>query len=350
MLWPGKNNLVGLDIGTRHIKAAEIRKTKKGYFLKSLGMVENLAGAAMENSPSNPKAVVSSIQTLFNRYKIKAKNTAVAIGGNKVIVQLIRVSADSPDKLREAFITEAEQRIPFDIDSVDIDYHVLPDNGKPSSQTLVLLTAAQKTIVDRHARLLTAARLRPCVLNVDIFALINIVAFNYNLGDQNAVLIDIGASKISLCILKNGAPVFIRTVTSGCNQINIEIARRNSCTLQEAEQIKELWPTGGAAKTELDRIESDTAAQWCAEIANALGFYTSTHGDVVIDRFYLSGGGANIASFRKILTDRTATEAVMVNPFNRVHVDSGRFDVAHLKHIGPQSTICLGLALREVDA
>ena len=130
---------------------------------------------------------------------------------------------------------------------------------------------------------------------MDVFALINIVAFNYDIENRNVVLIDIGASKISLCILRNGSPVFVHTVASGCNQIGTEIARRQSCTLQEAEHIKTLWPAEGSTKAELEEIESETAANWCTEIAQALGFYTSTHGDIIIDRFYLSGGGANIA-------------------------------------------------------
>lgn len=349
MRWSRKNNLVGLDIGTRQIKAAEIRKTKNGYTLKSLGIIENRAGVAIGNQPPDPADLISSTQDLITRYNIKAKNTAIAIGGNRVIIQLIRVSVDSPEKIGEVVVKEAEKRIPFDIDDVDIDFYVLPENGKSLSNPRVLVTAAPKNIVDQYTKLLLATRLKPCVLDVDILALVNVVAFNYDIENKNVVLIDIGASKISLCILSNGSPLFVHTVASGCNQINTEIARRNNCSLLEAEQIKALWPAEGKTTNELDEIESVSATHWCAQIAEALGCYTSTQGDMVIDRFYLSGGGANIVSFRRKLSDRTATEVVTVNPFNRVRVDAARFDMKHLKRISPQSAICMGLAIRGVD-
>ncbi|MGD8992070.1 MAG: pilus assembly protein PilM, partial [Desulfobacterales bacterium] len=76
MVFGKKDNLVGLDIGSRSLKAAEIAETKRGRELKRFGMTDIPHGAIEDGAINDPEAVAESIRQLFNGYGIKERNVA----------------------------------------------------------------------------------------------------------------------------------------------------------------------------------------------------------------------------------------------------------------------------------
>ena len=78
MVFGKKDSLVGLDIGSRSIKAAEIAETKRGTTLKRFGIVDIAQGAIEEGTIKDPESVAEQIQQLFKSYNIKENNVAVS--------------------------------------------------------------------------------------------------------------------------------------------------------------------------------------------------------------------------------------------------------------------------------
>jgi len=91
MIFGSKNHLVGLDIGSRAIKAAEAVETKKGWELKGFGSIDIEPGAVEEGVIKNPEAMSNAVKQLFDLYNFKTKNVAISIGGYSVIVKNINV-------------------------------------------------------------------------------------------------------------------------------------------------------------------------------------------------------------------------------------------------------------------
>ena len=96
-------------------------------------------------------------------------------------------------------------------------------------------------------------------------------------------------------------------------------------------------------------IESSVVADWTTEIRRAIDFFYSTYPDDQIQKIVLSGGGANIKEFRKLLAVQTSTEVSVINPFEKFNTDNEKLDEAYLNSMGPQAAICMGLAIRRVD-
>ncbi|MDH4012222.1 MAG: pilus assembly protein PilM, partial [Desulfobacterales bacterium] len=57
-----KESLVGLDIGSQTLKAAEISESKRGRELKRFGMTEIPHGAIEDGTINDPEAVADSIR------------------------------------------------------------------------------------------------------------------------------------------------------------------------------------------------------------------------------------------------------------------------------------------------
>ncbi len=348
MFFLKKNRLVGLDIGSRTLKLAEIIDSKAGSTLKNFNTVDIEPGLIEEGSVRDPEAVSGYIRELFKSIKLKDKNVAISIGGYSVIVKKINVQTMTEDELHETIHFEAEQYIPFDISEVNLDFQILGESEHNPNQMNVLLVAAKKEMISEYINLMKMAKLHPRIIDVDAFALQNIFTFNYSTEDENIALIDIGASKTSLNIIKDNVSEFMRDVSLGCEQINDKIASTVGCTIEESEAIKLGKESDLMSAEDLKEIEISVVTDWCIEIKRALDFFYSTYPEEQINRIVLSGGGANIKKFLELLAAETSADVEVINPFENFTIDSNRFDSAYLKKIAPQAAICMGLATRKI--
>ena len=348
MLFGKKDHLIGLDIGSRTIKAAEIIETKKGRSLKRFGMADIQPGLIEDGAINEPEEVAESIRELFKSYSIREKNVAISIGGYSVIVKKINVQTMAEDQLQETINFEAEQYIPFDINDVNLDFQILGPNENNPNQMNVFLVAAKKEMVNDYINLVSLAGLNPCIIDVEAFALQNIFEINYDIKDENIALIDIGASKTSLNILKGNNSVFMRDVSLGCAQINQKIISLINCSFEESETIKLGGQTDKISEEDLEQIITTVVADWCTEIRRALDFFYSTYPDDQIKRIVLSGGGGNIADFRQLLATEASAEVETINPFGNFSLDSS-LDLSYIEQIAPQAAISMGLAVRKLD-
>jgi type IV pilus assembly protein PilM len=350
MAFGKKDHIVGLDIGSRSIKAAELTETKQGLSLKRFGIMDIAHGAIEEGTINDPETVAESIKQLFKSYNIKENNVAVSIGGYSVIVKKISVQTMDEEKLQETIHFEAEQYIPFDISDVNLDFQILGESESNPGQMNVFLVAAKKEMVNDYINLVNLAGLNPCIVDIEAFALQNTFEANYDMQSENTALIDIGASKTSLNILKGNSSLFMRDVSLGCGQINQKIMSLIECSFEEAEQLKYGDDKPDRLTSEdLKGIVSSVVTDWCTEIRRALDFFYSTYPEDQIKRIILSGGGANIGEFRELLATEASAEVEAINPFKNFEIDPKNFDDAFIKQITPQAAISMGLAMRKVD-
>ena len=346
----GKNpHLVGLDIGSRIIKVGELTESKKGYSLKNFGTMDISSGLIEEGTVKDPETVAESIRELFKNHNIKEQNVAISIGGYSVIVKKISVQAMTEKELQDTIQFEAEQYIPFDISEVNLDFQILGDAENNPDQMSVLLVAAKTDMIEDYINLVQLSGLNPCIIDVDAFALQNIYELNYDIEDENVALIDIGASKTSLNILQGDASLFMRDVALGCSQINEKISSHTDCSFEEAEKLKFSEDTGKISQEDMTEIISSVTAGWCEEIRRALDYFYSTDAETQIKRIILSGGGAHIETFRRLLAAETSTEVEVINPIENIDIDNKNTDSTFLEQIAPQAAICLGLALRRIN-
>lgn len=345
-----KDQLVGLDIGSRSIKAAQISDSKKGRTLERFGTIDIPHGLIEDGVVKDAASVAEAIRQLLKTSRIKEQNVAISVGGYAVIVKKITIPFVPDAQLQETITYQAEQYIPFDISDVNLDFQKLETDGASSGQMDVLLVAAKKEIVNNYVDLVQMAGLTPCIVDVDAFALQNIYEYNHSpVTTENVALIDVGASKTSLNILKGSVSVFMRDVSMGGSQIDQKIASRVGCSLADAENIKLGGLPEKLSPGDLSGVVSSVVSDWCGEIRRALDFFYSTSPGDQVKNIVLSGGGGNIREFKQLLSVETSAEVTVIDPFAGFYIDEGRLDVEFLKSIAPQASISMGLATRKVD-
>lgn len=357
MVFKRKDHLVGLDIGSQSIKVAEIKTSKNTRTLKKFGMTELAPGLIEEGAINDPQAVADSIRQLFKTHSIREKKVALSIGGYSIIIKKINLQKTGEEQLLETIHFEAEQYIPFDVNDVNLDFQILGESEHNPEQMNVLLVAAKKELINDYINLVQMAGLEPAIIDVDAFALQNVYESSYapreeweDEDDIPAVaLIDIGASKTSLNILKGITSLFMRDISLGCSLINQKIASQCDCSLEEAERIKRDDPSGRISAEDLAAVISEMSDEWIDEIRRALDFYYSSFPDDRIERIVLSGGGSKMPEIRERLVSETGADVEIIKPFGNLNINDEGFDASYLEQIAPQAAIAMGLALRRVD-
>jgi len=335
---------LGLDIGSYSVKLCQIARTANSYKLLKLGSAKLPAGAVEDGVLQDPDAVGAVIAELLKNTKTKQKKVAISMSGYSVIVKKINLAVMDDEQLEAHIQSEAEQYIPFDINDVYLDYQDLKTNTEESDFTDVMLVAAKKDVVNAYLDMLSKIGLQVVVVDVDAFALENSFEINAVSG-QNVVLVDIGASKMSINIISHGASILARDVVMGSRQITEQMQSQLEIDYDEAESVKIGSLPAEEKRTVIGDIFVNNCNQWILEIKKAIDFYVSNYPDDEIDRLVLSGGGAKINGFDKLLSQEIGLAAEIFNPFAETDTDNN-IDPDYLANIAPEMAISTGLAIR----
>lgn len=350
MVFKKREQLIGLDIGSSHIKVAELKDSGKGIRLHKLGIAALPFGLVEEGRIIDVDGTAGVIRQLFREQRIKKKNVAISTGGYSVVIKTIVVPTATEKDLVGNIRQEAEQYIPYDIDDVNIDFQILGPSEFSTDQMNVLLVAVKKDLVAEYIDLANQAGLNPCVIDVDSFALQNIFEMIYNPSDTTGtLLVDVGASKISMNILKGSVSQMMRDNSSGTDQIREAVMKELGCPPEHAEKILAGNQTGEIAESKLKEIYNSALNGWCSEIQAVVKTLQTKSSDIRIDQILVSGGGAYAAGFVNLLGTQIAAPAAIIDPFRGIRLDPRQFPEDLLKRCAAQVAIAMGLSLRKTD-
>ena len=341
-----RKNALGLDIGSSSIKLVQLRETKKGIHLVNLSVASLPPEAIVDGALMNTSAIVATIRNMVDKLKLKVKDVALSISGHSVIIKKIGLPAMTQDELDESIKWEAEQYIPFDVNDVYLDYQVLqsrPEQG----QMDVLLVAAKRDIVDEYAGIAREAGLEPVVVDVDCFTVQNVFETGYGFPPgETVVLIDVGASMISINIIANGMTTFTRDINMGGNQYTEELRKRLGISHDQAESYKIGGQNAdGVVPQEVDRILASVSESLANELHRSLDFYLATSSEGRVSRIYLSGGTAQVSSLAPTIESRVGVPVELLDPFKAVQVDNKQFNLEFINRVRTGAAVAVGLAL-----
>jgi type IV pilus assembly protein PilM len=344
-----KTTLIGLDIGSQAVKIVQLAQAKGTYRLVHLGMSLLPPNVIVEGAIKDPDAVQEAIKKIIMHLKLKVKNVATSISGYSVIIKKIDLPQMSEAELTDNIQVEAEQYIPFNVEDVNIDFQILGSSAEKLDRMEVMLVAAKKEVIDDYTGLLKKSGLSPQVIDVDFFALENAFEANYSATESGGVaIVDIGASKMNINVLKNGVSMFNRDASIGGNQITQDIQQRFGLEYEEAEKIKLGLASDKVPGQDLEAVFVSAASSWSTEVKRAIDFFYATYPDETINQILLSGGSCRLPGLDVLFNKDTNVPVAYFNPLANIEADSKKFDQEYLDYIAPQMAVAVGLALRQV--
>ena len=342
----GARSLLGLDIGSRFVKAVELSESKGSLALTGYGMAEI----------PTPEATPDVVRDVLAHGGFRSKQTVTAVSGRSVIVRYITHARVPDEELPASMKYEIGKYIPFEPDDCYIDFQKLeepgggapPEGGAAAGEMRVLLVAVKKEYIDEHVGLLEKLGLRPNIVDVDSFALGN--AFEVRsvmnpaaVGDKVVALVDIGANKTNITIMKPASSYyFTREIYVAGNDFTEAIARKIGADSAAAEGVK---------RAQSDRVEemkeavSSLLEDLCHEIHLSFDYF-ETQFEREVDDIYVSGGGSRLTAIEEVFQRTFAKSPVRWNPTEFIPVQNDRINPAELAESSSQLAIAVGLASR----
>jgi type IV pilus assembly protein PilM len=210
----------------------------------------------------------------------------------------------------------------------------------------VLLVVVKKVQVEDLCSMLVRIGLQPVAVGVDSFALGNAFELNESLSPgihdagRTVALVDVGANKSCINILRNGVSSFTREVYIGGNDFTNALMRRLGADIHQAEQIKcDPQEKAPEVQSAIVPILDDLGN----EINLSFDYFENQY-DSEVTEVYLSGGSSLLPfleeSFERIFEKKTR----VWNPIEGLKVKSDNVDIDSLNRFAPQLAVGVGLA------
>ncbi len=344
----GAKKVLGLDIGSGSIKLAELSASGNSYTLENFGMAptpnNSIAGGEILDTVSLSQAV----RAILDEIKSKRSNVVTGIWGTAVIIKKISLPKMEVNLVAEQIKWEAEQYIPFDINEINLDYHIF-SRPNPNPEIMdVLLVAAKKDFIFKFAEVVESADRHCVILDVEAFALANCFFQNYgNAGDQVATILNIGSSFSNFVVIQSGEVLFCRDVPVGGASYTNEISRNMGVSYEEAEALKVSAANGQETPPEVQSILTATHDGVAEEIRRTFDFYTATGSEAAVQKVFICGGGSRIPGLSEGLGNSLQLPVEVLNAFAQIKY-AKKFTSEYIAQINPIAAVSMGLAMRKV--
>ncbi len=327
---------IGLDVGSRYLKVVQVSHAG------SAPEVSRIAVRALTEAGGGAHAgaaVVEAIVKLFRDSGLRGRQVVTGVGGHDVIVKRVELERMKPSELREVIRWEAEQHLPFDTASVELDFQIL-SSGDPMD---VLLVAAKRDLVHGATDIVSAAGLGLEVLDVDGFALGNALIHNHPEAADGIVMVaDMGWETTTVVVVEEGIPAVTRDLHFGVRSLCKTVQRETGLETQALEAMIR----GQRVSPDLQSVIEVAVDEMAVELERASAFLKTRPADLGLGRVYLSGGGARIPGLADALGRILSVETHVANPFEQIPVRPDACVGVELEEIAPMLLLPVGLALR----
>ncbi|HEU4787587.1 MAG TPA: type IV pilus assembly protein PilM, partial [Gemmatimonadaceae bacterium] len=275
---------------------------------------------------------------------LKSPAVVTAVGGRDVIIKKIQIERVKEQQARELMRWEAEQHVPFDMESVELDFQIL-DPDADGLEMSVLLVAAKRELIESKMRVLTDAGLDTAVVDVEAFALHNAFELNHPDAMSGVVaLLNIGHDVTNINILDDGVPLLTRDLTVGTRRIREDLQRERGLSMEEAQQLIQ----GYDRSPHLDAVIEGRGEEIAVGIERAAAFVAQNSRTGNLRQIYTCGGGSRIPGLNQMLANRLRLTVRQANPLANLRVRDGALESLVTDEIAPLLMMPIGLALRQV--
>lgn len=303
-------DVLGVDIGATSIKMCLLQRTKEGSFsLATMAQRFYEEDLLHDGSIINSGFVARELKSMMSANSIKARLAASALSSYSVITKRVSMPFLEKDALEESIKIEVENIIPFPLNEIYYSHYIMGVDEEKEGMMNLLIVAAKKEIVEEYVSTFHQAGLDLAVLDVDIFAVTNLVEEIYKPKGFSVLAADVGASVTNIAIVKDLAIEFTREILIGGKYLTGEIAKSKNVTYKEAEELKT------AGRGDINPLLQDFVSNVSSEINKTINFYVATKPRETVGKVYLAGGASRVAGLKEQIERETGIEVEFLNPF-----------------------------------
>ncbi|MGB9877355.1 MAG: type IV pilus assembly protein PilM [bacterium] len=401
---PASGIMLGLDLGSKFIKVAEISARGGELELLSAGILPTPSGLFSGDAIIDPQGAAEVIKALLQQVGVHTNKVVIsAKGQTSVVVRIIEVPKMREEELADAMKWEIERHVPFAATgAVTMDYAPLqPMDTIPEEGTgEVLMAVAEEGLINALVDTVSFAGLEPVAIDIEPLALGRcFVSKDPQLKNQTIAILQMGARSSELTIIVDDNPRLTRSLTIGGNNLTSAVGNALGVSDEEAEKIKKRYatifleklgvssfapsptappeeeapffpfspayelpaeeetPPPPKEEKEIPTEEKELSQSVFEAILPVLGdmvnelrrsfeYIRQRTGEMQIDKMVVSGGGALIKNIDKFFSQELAIPVEIGNSLKGLKINP-RLSPLYLEEISPLFSVAIGLAIRD---
>ncbi len=320
-------SIVALSVGSQQISM--------GVFSSSNGelVLENYATRQLVLDPTAEGMRLARtseiIAELVNSLGVKGNVASYSVSGQSVFIRFIKLPALDDTDIEQLIRYEAQQNVPFPLDEVVWDYHLLPSNGLEREAVLVAIKADELDALNKE---ILSQGLQTGKVDCSITALYNAYIDSYPDETEPVMLVDIGAKSTDIIYSESGR-FFTRSISAGGVFLTTSIARELGISFEEAERQKTTSGLVAMSNGMTDGMDPSLAGmanairtgmtRLASEIQRTTNHYRAQMKGSAPTKIYLCGGGAALPYTKEFLEEKLGLPVVYFNPMHNVAVGGG---------------------------
>jgi type IV pilus assembly protein PilM len=288
--------VLGLDIGSYSVKAAELRAGFRGVEFLRLE-------AARIPADATPEEHEATIQLFLEQKDLPRDFVVCALPTERVTQRHLRFPFSGAKKIAQAIPFELEEDLAFPLAGMVLTHDQVL--ARPE-RTDVLVVMSPRAEVEAYLGSMERIGLDPRIVEMEGAVLSNLCTY-LNLADAGRLVLDIGHSKTNLSLLVDGKPVLLRSIPIAGHHFTEAIAKGLHLAYDAAEDYKHehgvfegvsLKPSCPPVQTILDRLMRETLRSIQSAIGDPLDTIAPTE-------ILLVGGSARLEGLPHHIEERT---------------------------------------------
>lgn len=322
--------VVGLDIGTHAVRAAEVSFGRGLPTLQRFGQVALPYGAVVGGEVIDPPAVAAALRRLWKDAGFTSKKVVVGVANQRVVARTAELPSMPDSEMRTALQYQVQELIPIPLADAVLDYQVIErtTDGEGKERLRLLVVAAHRDMLRSLLASLDGAGLSAKRIDLIPFALVrSIHVDSFDLGDEDGspiaeAIVGVGAGVTNIVVHEHGIPRFVRTLNTGGNSVVDQLAGELGVDLDTAEDLKRRANpmSSHPAEARAGQVVAGSLTPLLEEIRGSLDFHLAQSDSAPISRVVLTGGGSRMPNLATRLEALIGVPVVAGEPLRNVEV------------------------------
>lgn len=322
-----RNSFLGIDIGSRNLKAIQVKRSLHGLRIEKLAILPVSLGALRQGIFLDPNLSEKIFKDLRTQMELGKTGAYLGISGQNAIIREIELPLMNDRELAEAIYWEADKVLPYSVEDAIIDWIVLERDREIDQKMRVLVVAGRKDYIRSFLKPIKNAGLQPQNLTILPIPLIQVLKQIPEFVQYTTVaVIDMAAEATHVLITKDGLPRLSRTIPTGGNDFTETIANSFTIPPDEAEQVKIEFGSLNVQEIDLSKVDFMTnpylgieeilfnvAQDVIGEIRRSFVHFQLHNRGQEIQRVYLTGGSSLLSGMIEKLYDALKVPVVLLD-------------------------------------
>lgn len=323
-----KTRVVGLDIGTSAVRAAEVEFGSGGpgasrATLHRFAEIGLPTGAVRDGEVVETSTVAGALKQLWQKGGFSSKKVNIGVGNQRVIVRDLELPWMPLAAIRKTLPFQAQELLPVAVDSALLDFYPTGESvGETGRLAQGLFVAAVRETVTQNVLACESAGLTPEVVDLNAFALTRALVQG-DLAGRTVAIVEIGARITTIVVVVAGSPRLVRHLAQGGDNATDGVAAALRTTQAEADRLKREIGIGHGFNPELaPAAESIThvSTTLVEAIRGTLGYFSQSNPQTPVESIVLTGGAVMLPGLGQFVASSTRLPVTLGSPLQHVEV------------------------------